>query len=242
MTNAHRTRGFTLIELLIVVAIIAILAAIAVPNFLEAQTRAKVSRAKTDMRTISTALESYKIDTNKYPEQGVPNGGGQFPYSSDVTRVYGGDGPMHAPNNPAIAYHLSTPVAYLASTTAVFRDTFFTEFGKNSTSVVNDTRFYNYSGDYYYGRIYDASQDGSVDSYEQRVSKLNAINHWHLRARGPDGDYERRSQGWEEYLEFHGAPGTGSSGSGGINSLYDPTNGTSSNGDLVRFGSDGVKN
>lgn len=59
--------GFTLIELLIVVAIIAILAAIAVPNFLEAQTRAKVSRGKMDMRAISTALESYKIDTNNYP-------------------------------------------------------------------------------------------------------------------------------------------------------------------------------
>lgn len=50
-----------------VVAIIAILAAIAVPNFLEAQTRSKVSRARADMRSISTGLESYCIDTNRYP-------------------------------------------------------------------------------------------------------------------------------------------------------------------------------
>jgi len=59
--------AFTLIELLIVVAIIAILAAIAVPNFLEAQTRAKVSRVKNDMRAITTGLESYAVDYNKYP-------------------------------------------------------------------------------------------------------------------------------------------------------------------------------
>ncbi len=50
---------FTLIEILIVVAIIAILAAIAVPNFLEAQVRSKVSRTKSDMRSVATALESY---------------------------------------------------------------------------------------------------------------------------------------------------------------------------------------
>jgi type II secretion system protein G len=60
-------RAFTLIELLIVVAIIAILAAIAVPNFLEAQVRAKVSRAQNDMRTLATAIESYQVDNNAYP-------------------------------------------------------------------------------------------------------------------------------------------------------------------------------
>ncbi len=62
-----RRKGFTLIELLIVVAIIAILAAIAVPNFLEAQVRSKVSRAKSDMRTMATALESYIVDHNNPP-------------------------------------------------------------------------------------------------------------------------------------------------------------------------------
>lgn len=59
--------AFTLIELLVVVAVIAILAAIAVPNFLEAQVRSKVSRAKSDMRTLTLGIESYRIDTNKYP-------------------------------------------------------------------------------------------------------------------------------------------------------------------------------
>ncbi len=59
--------GFTLIELLIVVGIISILASIAMPNFLEAQTRAKVSRAKNDMRVVALALETYAVDQNAYP-------------------------------------------------------------------------------------------------------------------------------------------------------------------------------
>ena len=59
--------GFTLIELLIVVAIIAILAAIAVPNFLEAQVRAKISTVYSDFRTLKTGLEAYRVDHTGYP-------------------------------------------------------------------------------------------------------------------------------------------------------------------------------
>jgi len=64
----ERTKhGFTLIELLIVVAIIAILAAIAVPNFLEAQVRSKLSRSKSDLRQCAVAWEAYRLDHNDYP-------------------------------------------------------------------------------------------------------------------------------------------------------------------------------
>lgn len=59
-------RAFTLIELLIVVAIIGILAAIAVPNFLNARIRAALARCEADMKSLETAIESYRIDHNTY--------------------------------------------------------------------------------------------------------------------------------------------------------------------------------
>jgi len=90
-----RSHAFTLIELLIVVAIIAILAAIAVPNFLEAQTRAKVSRVKADVRSIATALEAYRIDQNLYPSDA---GHGAPPYSGVTCFI-----------------PLTTPVAFITS-------------------------------------------------------------------------------------------------------------------------------
>ena len=77
-TTEHRSvariGGFTLIELLVVIAIIAILAAIAVPNFLEAQTRAKVARVRTDFRIITVANESYYVDNNKYAQTAIFQG------------------------------------------------------------------------------------------------------------------------------------------------------------------------
>ncbi len=62
-----RSQAFTLIELLIVVAIIGILAAIAVPNFLQAQVRAKVAQMQGTFKTMVTALETYRIDNGAPP-------------------------------------------------------------------------------------------------------------------------------------------------------------------------------
>ncbi len=63
----HGERGFTLIELLIVVAIIAILAAILIPNFLRARAQSQLSATKGNMKNTATALESYFVDNSTYP-------------------------------------------------------------------------------------------------------------------------------------------------------------------------------
>jgi type II secretion system protein G len=62
-----KSKGFTLIELLIVVAIIGIIAAIAIPNLLNAIDRGKQKRTMADLRSIGTAVETYSIDNNDYP-------------------------------------------------------------------------------------------------------------------------------------------------------------------------------
>lgn len=93
-----KPRAFTLIELLIVIGIISILALIALPNMLDAQVRAKVARGKADLRTISTAMEAYAVDHNKYP----PN------YD---TGFYGFN-----PGTEALSFAaMTTPVAYITT-------------------------------------------------------------------------------------------------------------------------------
>jgi prepilin-type N-terminal cleavage/methylation domain-containing protein len=57
--------GFTLVEIMIVVAIIALLAAIAVPNFLRARKRSQATRVLEDLRMIDSAIDQYAIETNK---------------------------------------------------------------------------------------------------------------------------------------------------------------------------------
>lgn len=68
MLNMLRSRkGFTLIELLIVVAIIGILAAIAIPQFSAYRAKAYNSAAQSDLKNMKTSLESYYADNQMYP-------------------------------------------------------------------------------------------------------------------------------------------------------------------------------
>jgi prepilin-type N-terminal cleavage/methylation domain-containing protein len=116
--------AFTLIELLVVVAIIAILAAIAVPNFLEAQIRSKVSRTKADQRTLTTAIETYSVDNNKYPirrDRWDTDGTGAGIAPPFREKIYD---PDPGQETAAVGMHvLTTPIAYI---TTLPRDIFDT--------------------------------------------------------------------------------------------------------------------
>ncbi len=118
-----KKRGFTLIELLIVVAIIGILAAIAIPNFLLAQVRAKVARAKAEMQTVATGLESYAVDNNEYPDD------------------YENGWPWY------LTKQLTTPIKYISS--ASLNDPFREHlvFPSNIYPLGNRYRYINYEAD-----------------------------------------------------------------------------------------------
>ncbi len=64
-TNLHSKSAFTLVEIMIVVAIIALLASIAVPNFLRARKRSQATRILEDLRVIDASLDQYAIENNK---------------------------------------------------------------------------------------------------------------------------------------------------------------------------------
>lgn len=209
--------GFTLIELLIVVAIIAILAAIAVPNFLEAQTRAKVSRVKSDLRTLATAIEAYFVDFNKTPPEA---GNGPFP-----NRVIGAFNNNSGILTPAI----STPVSYI--TNSDFRDPFFGNEGFSANSRP-DVQFYTY-------KSYDWEWFLSANPAIQpigfgEVSGVQGVMHgddfqntygrWRLFSVGPDRDWDNNPTN----------PKNAFASPADVGVPYDPTNGTVSVGSILR--------
>lgn len=200
-------RAFTLIELLIVVAIIAILAAIAVPNFLEAQTRAKVSRVKADVRSLGVAAESYYVDNNDYP----PNNAGP---------VGGGIGDQFRYMEP-----LSTPIAYIVNSR--YQDPFGNEY------IIFD----NASGEsfYFYYRVAetDILSQLVVDGAFTEQSERDVVYGWRyvIGSAGPDRAFTIQQNSLSQWT-FPGDWIEWVRDSRTADDIYDPTNGTVSGGDI----------
>ncbi len=223
MTTKIKKTGFTLIELLIVVAIIAILAAIAVPNFLEAQTRSKVSRVKADMRSVRTGLESYAVDYQKYPPNLLDELG-----RTNVMNM--ADGKM-----PFVPYTLTTPVAYM---TDVPLDHF------NPRIMMDHTH------SFMYFNPLNTPDDANRQAYRAAVEGYAMMEagkvhppHWVLVSSGPDKELGTMAQevGVQGDLPLYMIMTMGMGGGMGMEMnhgmlQYDPTNGTVSGGDIVRFG------
>jgi type II secretion system protein G len=210
-----RPHAFTLIELLIVVAIIAILAAIAVPNFLEAQTRAKVTRAKADMRSISTAIEAYRADNNWVPE--LPGGGGldYLKWENYFTHKVSGIGRL-----------LTTPVAYISN---IPYDTFNTQMYKNLSPHHNVFRVLNASV------FYRGSMKG-VYTLDWPRTPADAPLAIHSNDNLPQCYYIISSAGpdlipWPQDRPVQTLTGNPNAYT---DMDYDPTNGTISSGDIWR--------
>ena len=204
-----KKRGFTLIELLIVVAIIAILAAIAVPNFLEAQVRSKVSRSRADIRTLATALESYMVDWNKYPGDGADY---CWPGFDGGARTYPYDAYWYVPDT------VTSPIAYVTS--AVFLD----PFRESDSSYTILYRRYRYRYiDMTWGT---AGIRPAPSSYYPFLRDW--FGSWALNSAGPDQTYG-------PVYDVSTYPGTEYPQ---LPLPYDPTNGTVSDGDVIRSQTD----
>ncbi|MGI8908647.1 MAG: prepilin-type N-terminal cleavage/methylation domain-containing protein [Candidatus Sumerlaeaceae bacterium] len=205
--------GFTLIELLIVVAIIAILAAIAVPNFLEAQTRSKVSRVKADERSFATAMEAYTVDHNKCSPTFNNN---------SIVLPWGDTGDAASPDKRINRWHwLTTPIAYL---TSPYQDAFA------QPNVEPNLRFLIIQSPPGLAEVTnpaEAPYSGSIGkpSVLWRESAQAKIGDpfWVIYSAGPDKDLDRLDPEYTSTL-----PGFGIQ-------EYDSTNGTVSDGDIIRF-------
>jgi prepilin-type N-terminal cleavage/methylation domain-containing protein len=211
-------RAFTLIELLIVVAIIAILAAIAVPNFLEAQVRAKVSRAKADMRSLATGLEAYRVDSNRYvPTPCYDRQTGAQLFTLESRWAY-----------------LTTPVSYMTSViTDPFGDPSLADSNWQTPAPAGGVkRFKTFD--------YSAFDSVATSNYERDFFKKDLTLcygypdsiMWYMASAGPD----RRPGMTVAAVGITPAPASGRC----TGLPYDPTNGTVSDGDVVRLGPGGI--
>ena len=203
-----RHQGFTLIELLIVVAIIGILAAIAVPNFLNAQTRASVAQVVSNMKALSTAMMCYQADQGSFP----------LHPPAHLTNIWGNS--------------LTTPVSYIATEPLdIFQNyqtsattSMFTPPGQaKGRPALHPEPFYTVSGGAYghpgIDKNIPAIGSGVDSDLTMRfidapdlfaAARANYLTGRYIVSVGPDS--------------VHNYPGT-----------YNATNGTRSSGDIIRL-------
>ena len=202
--------AFTLIELLIVVAIIAILSAIALPNLMDAQTRAKISRSKSDLRTLAGAIEAYHVDNSRYPP-------------SYLTAL----DPELLSYLPCLS-RLTTPIAYLAS---VPEDPFANKGGFRD----NPWAYEPYQIPFATGQVVHPMTYGYFSAPPGQTIRqlcfgcagreLNPVL-WDLL--GSSSPWVLRGVGPSLHMRF-----------GYAMLVYDPTNGTASYGDILYVGGTG---
>ncbi|MDX2176157.1 MAG: prepilin-type N-terminal cleavage/methylation domain-containing protein [Candidatus Sumerlaeia bacterium] len=205
MKEPSPRHGFTLIELLIVVAIIAILAAIAVPNFLQAQTRSKVSRALSDLRTMRTAVEAYAVDWNRYPRFTWPCA--HFNDRWDGFQVAG-----------TLPTSITSPIGYLST---IPLDPF-----AQGTEFTKGDKYYAYAAEYWMEWMFADSRVQKPCVVEEAPTLVFLVGNRRVarQVRQYFGGY---------YLWCTGPAGTQVTAQGNVDTYflqYDPTNGTISPG------------
>ena len=192
---------------------------------LEAQTRAKVSRVKSDMRTTALALEAYSVDYNSAVPQCHPFGiaGSEFGWdSSNPARP--------ALNRAPVLERLSTPVAYV--TQASIRDPFNVDYRQSAATAIDlmasdplpvpDSDAAGRLNSY----IYQSWGIFGTEGYRAEINSTIKGKQWVLHSAGPDSTYHN----------LGGVLSADRTIDGPINMMYDPTNGTVSAGSVYRTG------
>lgn len=208
-------RGFTLIELLIVAGVLTLLSAVAVPNFLEAQTRAKVSAARGNLRTVKIGLETFAVDNNSYP----------------ATKAHSYHDPLAILARVQLQ-PLTTPIAYVSP------DAFIDPFGLIQPHLFASSGVRRNGGSYYGGDSVNPNRSLVYFHYPSLARSFNDQRCYIAGAGivsiGPD-----LQDSLGAYLPFSQATFTGKFGfsqlAHPIDTIYDPTNGTMSAGDIAAF-------